>query len=591
MERIHTVAEFLKLIERDCRKEAAFFEKAEKGWVSLSHQEFLSQVKALAVYLRSCGVSKGAKVGILALPGIRWTIADLAIMSCGGVTVPLFANLSEENFLFECQQTELKILFVLGVDQREMYRKHTQLFEKVIALEQPFDQPLDRPLDKEAILFERAIEQGEQILKKSPQLFNHMQDEIVESDVATIIYTSGSTGIPKGVVLTHKNLFLCTYHNPFGFSAADRYLSLLPLAHIFGRTLNIIAMRWNMTIYYFNDLKELGTAAREVKPTFLIAVPRLLERVYAKMVGRVNEAKCLKRSLGQWAFTLANSGPSLKHTLLHPIADKMVYERLRNALGGHVRLVISGGAALNPSLIHFFNDVGIPIYEGFGMTEASISFYNTPENCKVGTVGQPDPQVEAKISPEGELLIRSDIVFKEYYQNHKKTAETIDKHGWLHTGDLASMDSEGFVTILGRVQELVKTSVGEWVAELPLEQELSSAPFIDFAMVVAEKRKFVSALIFPNFEVVESLKAEQGLGHLTNEEYLQSEAIQREMQKLLEKINAHHNHWEQIRDYRFVIATASIEGGELTPTLKIRRDFVQEKYKDLIKDIYSDPEK
>lgn len=580
MDRLHSVAELLEYIEKNFHKEQAFSEKNDHGWIYMSHQEFLLQIKFFALYLKKLGIQKGDKVGILALPGIRWTIVDLAIMSIGGVTVPLFANISEENFIFQCTQTEMKTICVLGTFQWEMYERHKNLFDRVIAL--------DGSPVKEAIVYDTAIKEGSGLHKKSPYLFQELLDQIDENDMATIIYTSGSTGIPKGVVLTHRALLMVTYHNPFDLTESDRYLSILPLAHIFARSVNFIMMRWNVTIYYFNQHKQIGDACREIMPTAIAMVPRILERIYAKMVADVNEAGCLKKSIGNWAFSIAMHASCLKHFLFHPLADSAVFKTLRAALGSHIRLVFCGGAPLKPALTHFFNEIGIPIYEGYGLTEASIVSYNSVAESQVGTVGKPDPQVEVKISPEGEILVRSQVVFREYYKNPEKTEQTLDHHGWLHTGDKATMDHDGYITLVGRIEELVKTSTGEWVAEVPLEQELSSVPFVEFAMVVAEKRKLVSALIFPNFEVVGALKKSQNLEHLTDEEYLNSGFIRQEMEQLIKEINSHHNHWEQIHAYRFVMQPASVETGELTPTLKIRREFVQRKYNDLIDSMYTE---
>lgn len=578
MEKTRTIAELLRYIEKNYHKDQALAEKNCHGWLYLSHQDLLCQVKALTLYLNSIGIKKGDRVGILALSGIRWVIADLAIMACGGITVPLFANISNEHFVFECTQTDLKILFVSGTEAWQKYGKHRELFEKVIALDIP-------PSEENGVFYEKAVEAGLSLLNTNPKLFNDLIDRINENDVATIVYTSSSTGVPKGVILTHKNILALGFFKVLEVHETDRFLSFLPLAHIYARIVTLFLLRWNVSIYFSNDIKKIVAVCQDVKPTMSSFVPRVLEKIYAHMVSKVNEAGYLKKTIGQWAFHIALDENFESH-LFHPIADKIVYKNLRDAFGGCLRMVISGSAPLNPTLNQFFNHIGVPVFEGYGLTEMMVVSVNTHEKSKIGTVGTPCPGVEVKISPEGEILVRGDGVMQGYYKNPEATEKALDKAGWLHTGDKGSMDSEDFVTIFGRIQDIVKSSTGEWIAPVPLEQELGKAPFVEFSMAIAERRKFVSALIFPNFDVVHSLKKSQNLDHLTDEEYLRTEYIKREMDKLIETINAHHDHWEQIHAYQFVMPQPSIETGELTPTLKIRREIVMEKYKDLIDSMY-----
>lgn len=578
MERTHSIAELLRLIERDYHKDKALAEKGANGWIYLSHKDLLNEVKAMALYLNSIGIKKGDMVGILATSGIRWVIVDLAIMACGGITVPLFANISSENFIFECKQTNLKTLFIQGAEAWRMYGQHRALFERVIALDTP-------PSGEKADTFEKAIKIGLSIRGQNPKLFDHLLDEIREIDLATIIYTSSSTGIPKGVMLTHKNILFAGFTNFTEIKDTDRFLSVLPLAHVFQRIVILYLLRWNVTIYFYNDPKTINNALQEIKPTFTAFVPRIIEKIYTQIMTRLNQEGALMQAIGQWAFGLALD-KDFENRLLHELADTFVYQKVRDAFGGKLRGIVSGSAALNPALVRFFHHIGIPIFEGYGMTEMMVISSNTFDQCKIGTVGQPCPDVEVKLSPEGEVLVRSDGVMQGYYKNPESTKRALDKDGWLHTGDKGLIDSEGYLTILGRTKEIVKTSTGEWIALVPLEQELTKTPLVEFAMVVAEKEKFVSALIFPNFELVHALKKSQNSTQLTDEEFLKTDYIKREMDKLIEKINAHHNHWEKIHAYRFILSPPSIETGELTPTLKLRRENIVQKYKSLIDSMY-----
>ncbi len=580
MEKIDTIADLYRRFTK-YDKPDALNEKIGEEWVHFSHKELIAQVRALTLYLNQAGIKKGDTIGLLAPPGIRWVIADIASILAGAITIPLFANISEENFVFECTQPEVKTIFVGGLDQWIMYSKHKDLFTKTIALDH-----LNGKSD--AVHFDTALSIGYELDQRNPGKFEAIISDCKADDIATIIYTSGSTGVPKGALIPHRVLVGVVHQDPLQWDPQnDKYLSILPLAHVFGRSVNYIMLTWGIPVYYFNDLKNVGQACREIHPTITALVPRLLEKIYAKMVSNVEQASALKKTIAQWAFSLANDEHGgFLNTIFHPFADKLVYSSLREALGGHFRVVISGGAPLNPHLCHFFWEIGLPIYEGWGLTEASIVSVNRVDKKKLGTVGPAINSLQVKLGQDDELLVKGGVCFTGYYKNPQLTAQVIDSEGFIHTGDKGKIDEDGFITIVGRIKELVKSSVGEYIAPVPLEQEIQKAPFIDLSMVVAENRKFVSVLIFPNFEVVRSLKKTQNMEHLTDEEFLESDYIKNEVNTLLSNINEHHNHWEQIHAYRFVMAPPTIETGELTPSMKIRRDFVTNKYKDLIDSMY-----
>lgn len=583
MKNIKTFADFLKHIKANFSNPAALNVKDNLEWRHFSTEAYLNLVHDLVLGLVHLGLKKGDRVGILAHPSPHWTIADLAIMAAGCVSVPLFANISEDNFIYEVTQTELKTIFIDGPEQWDVYRKHSHLFQTAISLS-------ESPGDSGVLSFEEVVSQGKFLGEKNPNLYQDIENSLLPSDLAAIIYTSGSTGVPKGVELTHNNLICNNCFNGFGWDEKeDRYLSVLPLAHVFGHCVNLWALLWGASIYYTNDYKNLGAICQEVKPTALVVVPRLLEKVYIKMLEKIHLASAFKRKIGQWAFNLANNEKnSLKKKLLHPLADKLVYAKLREALGGKIRLIISGGAPLNSHLHHFFIEIGIPIYEGWGLTEACPVCVNLPEKNILGTVGPPLVDQKLAISPEGEVLVRGPLVMKGYYKNPEATSQVIDKDGWLHTGDRGAIDENGYLIIKGRMKELYKTSTGEYVAPVPIEQALTQWPLIEMAMVVAEGKKFTSCLLFPNADVIARLKNQQKLSHLSNEEFLKGSYIRKEMEKHLNKINVHLNHWEQIHDYRFILEPLTIEKGDLTPSMKIRREFVAKKYEQIINSIYQE---
>jgi len=562
------IAQLLRLIGKQYHEKKALNEREEGVWTSLSHQELLSEVRAMTLYLSSIGIKKGEHVGIVATSGIRWVIADLAIMACGGVTVPLFANISSENFLHECEQTNLKTLFVLGKEPWEMVRRHLSFFDRVLDLDD-----------------QKFLEQGRAIDRKNPELFDSLLDQIREDDLATIIYTSSSTGTPKGVMLTHRNLLFSSYTNFLELQQSDRFLSFLPLAHVYQRIATLYLLRWNVGVYFLGDPTELKEAFLEIKPTVAALVPRVVEKMYDQIMANLEKQGLFSRLVGRLAFKIALQFDS-QYRFLHRVSDKLVYRKVRELLGGCIRGIVCGSASLNPLLTEFFYHLGIPIIEGYGMTEMMVISVNRLGHYKVGTVGPPCPGVEIKISSEGEILVKSEGVMLGYFQDPEATKKAIDSEGWLHTGDKGEIDSEGYLTILGRMDEIVKTSTGEWIALTALEKELEKIPFVDYAIVIAEHEKYVSALLFPDIQLIQSLKVTQNLSYLTDEQYLKSRYITHKMNRRIKKINAHRNHWEQIHAYRFVLTPPTIEGGELTPTLKLRRSNILEKYHDIITEMY-----
>lgn len=584
MNRHHSLVDIYRHVQKNYANPKALNYQLNGQWQHVSTATFIKNVKRMVYALRSLGLKDGDMVGILAPPSANWTIIDFAIILAKGVSVPLFANVSDENFAFEIEQTNMKFLFVSGEEPWEMYQKHKTQFETVILLEK------EESKKKGSITFDEALALGDSLMETDPGLFDRLIDSIKPDDLATIIYTSGSTGVPKGVMLSNENAIALAHSEFFHWNKEqDRYLSIIPLAHVFGRSINFFMLTHGVSIYYCNAIKTLGAVCREIHPTVVVVVPRILEKIYATMLANVQHAGFMKRTLGQWAFDLANNEEdNLYKQLMHPIADKIVYSALRNALGGALRVVIAGSAPLDPQLCHFFIDIGVPVYEGYGLTEASTVSVNIPGKVKIGSVGTKIEEMTVKIGENEEILVKGPIVTKGYYKRPDLTEAAIDKDGWLHTGDRGSIDADGFLTIKGRIKDLYKTSTGEYIAPVPIEQAICKAPFVDMAMVIGEGKKFASCLLFPNFEVVESLKNAHKLHHMTNEEFLNGDFVRQEMDKLIENINTHVNHWEQIHAYRFIQQQPTIETGELTPSMKIRRDVITKKYKHLIDSMYAE---
>lgn len=550
-------------------------------WLSYSTDKVLELIETIALSLISLGVKKGQNIGLMCLPSPEWTMIDFAIMSIGCVSVPLFANISDENFNHEVNETDIKILFFSGEEPSAVYQSHKHMFEVGIGVNEKGDKVLE---------WEEFLQKGRALKENEPNKFRTLLSTLTPDQTATIIYTSGSTGLPKGAELSHKAIVSLTPFDQFEWNIEqDRYLSILPLAHVFGRVINVLFFYLGISIYYFNDVKKISLICQDLHPTILVVVPRLLERIYSRMLSKVQESGYIKRQIGLWAFNLAHQEKEDFYKLfMHPIADSIIYSSLREAFGGQVRIVVSGGAALNPHLCHFFIDIGIPIFEGWGMTESCPVTVNTEHFRKIGTVGKPVIDMQIKIGKDQEVLVKGSNVMKGYYKNEEMTKNTFDEDGWLKTGDKGKIDEEGYLILEGRLKEMLKTSTGEYVVPVPIEQMLTRARFVDLAQVIAEGRKFASVLIFPNLDVIHALKNETKMSNLSDEEFLQSDYIKNEMEKVLEQINLHLNHWEQIHDYRFILDQLTVEAGDLTPSMKLRRQHIEKKYENVISGIYAE---
>lgn len=554
MQQPYTVGEVLRYIEKNHDNPIAVSTHEDGRWKSLSTREFLEEIKFIALALAALGVRKGEKVGILAIPSGRWAIADYAIMAIGAVSVPIFANISTEHFVFEVTQPGITKIFVSGEEQWKKVNEHKEQFEKILSLD-----------DQNGIKYGDLLEMGRKYDHAHPGYYEELLNSLQPTDLATIIYTSGSTGVPKGAMHTHRSISSLLPIDIFKLDGKNEsYLSFLPLAHVFARVLNLIMIYWGVSVYYYNDIKTLGEACREIHPNLMIVVPRIMEKMYAKMWSKVQDGSFLKRMIGTYAFKLAHQE---KPGFLLPLMDAIVYKHLREALGGNLRVVISGGAALNPRLYRFFLNAGFPIYEGWGLTETCPVTVNQIGKIKIGTVGLPVPGMKVKVGEGGELLVSGEMMMTGYFGDEK----VVDSEGWFHTGDKGTIDQEGFVTLIGRLKELFKTSTGEMVAPVPIEQALSKSSLVEIPLVIADNRKFVSCLIFPNVDVQKKMGEAQ---------------IKEEMKKLLESVNANLNEWEQIREYRIVPYQLAVESGELTPSMKVKREVVEHKFKDIIDSIY-----
>lgn len=589
-EMFRTLPGLLKYVEANHQNACALGFKKAGAWIGLSTAEVGDTVRKLSLGLVDLGLKPGDKVGVVADPSPDWILMDLAILGAGAVSVPMFSNISHDNLTYEIEDSGMRFLFVGSDQQYQAMKPFFGKLEKIITME-PLSATPDGLKDGQCVSYRTLVDLGAKRQARNPGEYPRLSEAINEQDTATLIYTSGSTGVPKGVELTHRNLVFQVLgaHKRFPLDpATDKILSCLPLAHVFERMVTYYYFFTGTSIYFAEEIKKVAENLRELHPTVVTMVPRLLEKVHAKMQANVEMAQGFKKLLGAKAWARAHAKvPGTPDTFLDKLYDALVYKKMRAALGGNLRITISGSAPLDPTLAAFLLNIGIPIYEGYGLTEASpVISCNFPGHRKLGTVGMAFPGIEVKIGDDGEILTRGPHVMKGYHNKPAETAEVIDKMGWLRTGDLGHFDAENFIKITGRKKELFKTANGKYVAPVPIEQAIAGNKLVDMVMVVAEGKPFTTCLIFPDFENLKSVKADLGQSETGNDVFLESPEAKAYIQKTVDEVNAKLNHWEQIQKFAVIKTPITVDSGQLTPTMKIRRHIVMEKYRAEIDSMY-----
>lgn len=579
-----TLPQMLQSLVADGGRNAFAWREGDR-WRHLNYEHFSQQVDALALALRSLGLRRGDKVAIMAVPSPQWLLVDLAVMTAGGVTVPIFSHIAEEIFHHQLDDAEVRWCFAGGDEQWQLIDSVSERWQQIITWRSERQHPRCQRL-------EELLRAGEDAFSRNAAALPELRAQLTPDDLATIIYTSGSTGMPKGVCLSQRNLCSqlqgAAQRYPLD-RETDRALSCLPLAHVFERMVMYFYLSRGINITFGDDIQRLPQLLPEVRPTCMTMVPRLLEKIYAGILKKAGEANVFKRKIAQWAFSEARENDPVDNsdTWSFQIADHLVYQQLRDALGGQMRYLIVGGARLSEDLQRFFINIGLPLYNGYGMSEASpVIAANYPGHNRIGAVGPLFPDVELRFGEADEILVRGPGVMQGYYNQPEKTA-TVIQDGWLHTGDCGKLE-DGFLYITGRIKELFKTSTGKYVAPVPIEQKICESPIVDMAMIIAEGRQFVSCLFFPDRQTLAQLKDDQHCVEQSDAEFLKSPFMCDRMQLLLERVNAELNHWEQIRAYRFIDTDLSIEDETLTPTMKLRRHVIAERYADVIDSLYEE---
>lgn len=536
---------------------------------NISVKEFELKVKYLSLAFNHIGIKKEDNVAIFAKSSPFWLIFDFALHLIGAISVPIFSNISSKNLEFEIKDSKVEYLFI---DSNERIEELDSLDLKLITLGFNSQRKKAYTLDELFILGENIYIQNE---------YKVMSANNSEDSLFSVIYTSGNTGTPKGVELTNKNIIsqLHEINRVFTLDEKQIALSLLPLAHIYERAVMSYYLSKGMSIYFVDEIENVSSLLKVVKPTTMTVVPRLLEKIFNKIQDNISKKNFISRFIGNLAFNSAMYDD--EKPLLYPLYNKLIYSKLREIFGGRIEQLVCGGAALDKDIYRFFINIGIPLYQGYGLTEFSpVICTNTPKNSKIGSCGKALPNVKVKLSKDNELLAYGDSLMNAYRNQEKLTNETIID-GWLHTGDTATIDEDGYIYINGRKKEIVKTSTGEYVSIISIEQGISKNKYIEFVTAIANNKKYVSCLIFVNRDLYLQTNTS-----LTIEEFFNQKYIKKSIEKTISKLNNKLNKWERVVQYRLITNEISIENGELTPSMKICRNFIEENYKDTINQMY-----
>ncbi len=564
--------------------------KDNGAWYTFSTEEYYTKSHQFAMGLLALGFKKGDKIVTVTANRPEWNFADMGMAMTGVVHVPVYPTIGEEEYQYILEHSEARMLIA---GNKGLYEKLMPIVKRVSGLEKVYT----FEAVAEAKNFEEIIQLGASKQEAYEDQLAQIKDSIKPGDFASLIYTSGTTGVPKGVMLSQKNLvsnFIA--HSKMHRLGKDHHvISFLPLCHVYERSVNYHFQYKGMGIYYVKHLSQIVTAIKEIKPHMFNSVPRLLEKVYDGFVTKGKELKGIKKLLYFWALRLTRHfeynkvyGPLMK--LKIKMADKLIYSKWREALGGNIVYIVSGGAALQPRIARVLGMAGMYTLEGYGLTETSpVIAVNNPANgeMKIGTVGPVLEGFEVKIAADGEILCKGPGVMMGYYKAPELTAEVMDENGWFHTGDIGVLEEGKFLKITDRKKEIFKLSGGKYVAPQMIENRLKSSHLIEQVMVVGENEKFASALVVPNFPLLHEWCAENRILFENNQELIKIPDVVEKMREEVDGVNKTLGAHEQISRIRLVYDEWSPGSGELSPTLKLRRNVVAVKYQHLINDIYS----
>jgi long-chain acyl-CoA synthetase len=564
-----------------------FATKIAGDWIGTSTQQFLDEVMLVSRGLIALNVQKGDRVSVSANNRVEWNIFDIAVQQIGAILVPLYPTSSESDYSFIINNASVKLIVVSNkelFDKVEKIRSSTPSLSSVFTFE-----------EVEGATNWKAIH--EQASKIEESEVTKRMAEVAPEDMVTIIYTSGTTGNPKGVMLSHINLLsnveACIA--PIPASQGSKVLSFLPVCHVYERMLHYLYMYLGCSIYFAESMETIGENIREVKPEVFSAVPRLIEKVFDKIMAKGEDLSGIKRKLFFWAVSLAEEydfmGKSTWYKIKLGIARKLIFKKWQEALGGNVRAIASGSAALQPRLARIFFAAGLPILEGYGLSETSpvVSVNCFVKGVRIGCVGQLIEKVEVKIAEDGEILVKGPNVMMGYFENKEATDEVFDADGWFHTGDIGTFQEGKFLKITDRKKEIFKTSGGKYIVPQAMENKFKESRFIEQIMVVGEGEKFPAAYIVPNFAFIREWAERKGhdFSTATNADIAQSTVVNDRINEEISHYNQHYGNWEQIKKFVLLEKEFSISANELTPTLKLKRKKIMENYQSEYAKMYS----
>lgn len=559
-------------------------------WQPITAPQLYQRVRAFAAALAEWGIGKGDRVALLAENRWEWAVTDFAVLALGAVDVPLYATLTAQQVAGMLADSGARIIVVSTAAQYEKVaaiRDRTKI-EKIVVMDHA-------PTVTQAVWFGELMPPNDTSEERDAN-FDRRAYNVQPEDLATIMYTSGTTGESKGVMLTHGNIASNLNFSTAGYSwgRQDSCISFLPLSHITARHVDYALLSHGATIAYCPQFDLLPQAMREVRPTIFVGVPRVYEKIRLEVLRRGGESS-VRASMLQWALRRGQKqrrailAASTPHSATWKLANRLVLRKIQQGFGGRVGAYISGGAPLGIDTASWFLDAGIRIQEGYGLTETSpVIALNTDVPCRLGSVGRPLPNIEVKIAVDGELLVRGPSIFHGYWNNPQATAETINAEGWFSTGDIARLDAEGFLFITDRKKDLLKTSGGKFIAPQPIENQLKADALVGNAAVVGDKHKFVSVLISPNFPALEAWAREQGIVTDNRAHLVKNPAVLAAYQQVVDRVNSKLAHFETLKRLCVVADEWTLDSGELTPSMKLKRRVVEQRYAAEIAQLYAD---
>ena len=594
-----TLVEVFEYVARAHPRSDTLNYKRDGRWVPLSSEEMLRRARYIAAGLYSLSVRHGDRVAILSESRSEWTLTDAGCLFAGAIDVPIYPTLTPPQVRYILRDSGARVLVLANEEKFLQIREilsECPTVEQLVFLEKPSGAVA------RAMSLAELEKLGQAFEEQQPELINDLAHQIKPDELATIIYTSGTTGEPKGVMLTHANLVsnLVDSAGHLSFGEADSALSVLPLSHIFERTAMYMYLYNGMAVYYAESLDTIGPNLREVKPTIFVAVPRIFEKIYARVKEKSAEKGKLNVALLRWAvrvgkeyakLTINHQKVPLWLSLKHKLADILIFSKIRAALGGRIRLLVSGGAALPEELGYIFVGAGLPIVQGYGLTETSpVITAGRLEDNRVGTVGKPIHNVEVRIATDGEIETRGPNVMRGYYNKPDETRAVFTEDGWFKTGDIGAIDQDGFLRITDRKKELFKTSGGKYIAPQPVEQMIKGSQFVNQVVLIGNGRKFPAALIVPDWERVESYAQLKGIKARDHAELCKNPRIIDLFERQIATLTPNLSQFERVKKIALLENELTIESGELTPTLKVKRRVIDEKYRDVIDALYEEAE-